>query len=94
MFLFCLDISLCMFTRFKRPSEVRVLARATLAEVGCYIWYQSIWFTRRNKKVFKTFGKLFSKPSIKYFPKKSLVYFKGYSPKKKPLAKFLRFSPF
>ena len=47
MFLFCLDISLCMFTRYKRPSKVRVLARATLAEVGCYTqfcttdWYQS-----------------------------------------------------
>ena len=40
MFLFCLDISLCMFTWFKRPSKVRVLARATLAEVGCYtrVW--------------------------------------------------------
>ena len=38
MFLFCLDLSLCMFTRFKRPSKVRVLARDTLAEVGCYIF--------------------------------------------------------
>ena len=33
------------------------------------------------KRFLKTFEKLFSKPSIKYFPKKSLVYFKGYSPK-------------
>ena len=67
------------------PPKSELLERATLAEVGCYIWYQSIWFTRRDKKVFKTFEKLFSKPSIKYFPKKSLVILKGLFPKK-PLA--------
>ncbi len=49
-YMFCLVISACMFTLFKRPSKVSTLARVALAEVGCYIWYQSIRFTRIGAK--------------------------------------------
>ena len=51
-YMFCLVISACMFTLFKRPSKVSALARVALAEVGCYIWYQSIRFTRLEQKGF------------------------------------------
>ena len=58
-----------------------------------YLVSEHMVYEKEQKGFRKTVGKLFSKPSIKYFPKKSLVYFKRLFPKK-PLEKSLRCSPF
>ena len=81
-YMFCLVISACMFTLFKHPSKVSALARVAQAEVGCYIWYQSIRFTRFEQKVFKTYLlKNYFQNQLSIFQEKS-SYFKKAIPQK------------
>ena len=59
----------------QHPSKASVLARVTLAEVGCYIWYQSIRFTRFEQKVFKTYLlKNYFQNQLSIFQEKSSLF--------------------
>ena len=79
--MFCLVISLCMFTLTNTPPNPVYLLRVTLAEVGCYIWYQSIRFTRFEQKVFETYLlKNYFQNQLSIFQEKS-SYFKRLFPK-------------
>ena len=65
----------------KRPSKASAFPWSDPSGGGVLHLVSEHMVYEKGQKVFKTFEKLFSKPSIKYFPKKSLVILKGYSPK-------------